>query len=157
MKQFFSASAPYLRQFLTCKPLHRLCFVVYIGALSEVTLLSRTAYDRGANLELFWSYRLLFSDHSPEAFKLLFGNIALLIPWGFLLPLLTRFGKHPAGAVLSGAMTSLTIELLQLKTGLGLFELDDLLNNTIGALLGWCLWHAASRISEKNVIKHLDN
>ncbi len=154
MKQLFSAA---IQQLLTCKPLQRLCFVVYIGALSEVTLLSRTAYDRGTNMELFWSYRLLFNDHSPEAFKLLFGNIALLIPWGFLLPLLTGFGKHPVGSVVSGAMVSLTIELLQLKTGLGLFELDDLLNNTIGALLGWCLWRGTSRISEKNVVRHLDN
>ena len=32
---------------------------------------------------------------------------------------------------------SLAIELLQLVTRYGMFDLDDLMNNSLGALLGW--------------------
>ena len=39
--------------------------------------------------------------------------------------------------VLCGFVLSLLIELTQLVTHLGMFDLDDLMNNSLGAFLGW--------------------
>lgn len=63
-------------------------------------------------------------------------NILLLIPFGYLLPTLfprLRWWQ----VILLGLAFSLTIELLQLITKLGYADVDDLINNTLGAAIGW--------------------
>ena len=50
--------------------------------------------------------------------------------------------------LLCGLFVSLLIELMQLVSLRGMFDLDDLMNNTLGALLGWlCFarWRQCSR------------
>ena len=62
-------------------------------------------------------------------------NILLFIPFGYLL--LSLFPKlrwwH---VILLGFAFSLCIELLQLLTRLGYADVDDLINNTLGAAIG---------------------
>ena len=63
-------------------------------------------------------------------------NILLFIPFGYLLPSLfpkLRWWQ----VILLGLAFSLTIELLQLITKLGYADVDDLINNTLGAAIGW--------------------
>ena len=63
-------------------------------------------------------------------------NILLFIPFGYLLPSLfprLRWWQ----VVLLGLAFSLCIELLQLITKLGYADVDDLINNTLGAAIGW--------------------
>ncbi len=63
------------------------------------------------------------------------GNIVIFLPLGILLPIffqkLTR-----KQIVLIGSGVSLIIELLQGIIGLGIFDIDDLMTNTLGTLLG---------------------
>ena len=68
-------------------------------------------------------------------------NILLFVPFGYLLPLLWKRADRWRKVLLCGFALSLGIELIQLVTHLGMFDLDDLMNNTLGALLGW-LFHA---------------
>ena len=58
-------------------------------------------------------------------------NILLFLPYGSLLK--ANGFKRP---ILIAALTSLAVELIQYITALGLCELDDLINNTLGAALG---------------------
>ena len=63
-------------------------------------------------------------------------NILLFIPFGYLLPSLfprLRWWQ----VVLLGLAFSLCIELLQLITKLGYADVDDLINNTLRAAIGW--------------------
>ena len=63
-------------------------------------------------------------------------NILLFIPFGYLLPSLfpkLRWWQ----VILLGLAFSLTIELLQLITKLGFADVDALINNTLGAAIGW--------------------
>ena len=63
-------------------------------------------------------------------------NILLFIPFGYLLPSLfprLRWWQ----VVLLGLAFSLCIELLQLITKLGYADVDDLINNTLGAVIGF--------------------
>lgn len=59
-------------------------------------------------------------------------NILLFIPLGFLIG-----GKR---GIIAGALLSIGIELTQYIFSLGYCELDDVLNNTIGAAIGALLF-----------------
>ena len=64
-------------------------------------------------------------------------NILLFVPFGYLLPRLWKRAERWRRVVLCGFVLSLLIELTQLVTHLGMFDLNDLMNNSLGALLGW--------------------
>ena len=62
-------------------------------------------------------------------------NIALFVPIGFLLG-----GMMPKGflkVLLTGFLLSILIELLQLASGRGLCETNDVIHNTVGCIMGY--------------------
>ncbi len=67
-------------------------------------------------------------------------NILLFIPFGYLLPLIWSKADRWWKVTLLGFSISLIIELLQLFTRLGYADVDDLINNTVGALIGYVLY-----------------
>ena len=46
-------------------------------------------------------------------------------------------------AVFIGFLLSLVIESIQGATGIGYFDIDDLILNTIGTMIGWAIWRVA--------------
>lgn len=69
-------------------------------------------------------------------------NVLLFVPLGVFARLLWRRGIVGAGAI--GLAASLLIEITQLTANFGtapfvyrIFDVDDLMNNTFGAILGW--------------------
>ena len=72
------------------------------------------------------------------AFANIVGNLALLAPLGFLLPLFWRYFHSIKHTVLFAAGLSLSIELIQLVAG-GVTSVDDLVLNTAGAAIGFLL------------------
>ena len=66
-------------------------------------------------------------------------NIMLFIPLGFLLPRIWRKYEVLWKTVLSGITFSLAIELSQLFN-YRVTDIDDLLMNTLGALIGWVIF-----------------
>lgn len=81
-----------------------------------------------------------------------FGNVAAFIPFGVLLPLLyrVRFGKFISLFVL----TILVLETLQALTYLGSFDIDDVISNTLGAVIGYVAYRVgfSSKISYKKLM-----
>jgi len=76
------------------------------------------------------------------------GNLLLLCPLGFLVPLMSRKWNRWYKAVLLGLIGSFAIESAQLllhllKVGSRLFDPDDLLLNTAGTLLGYLAYRVA--------------
>lgn len=71
------------------------------------------------------------------------GNILVFVPLGLLPPLLWRRYRGAGGAALP-ALCSLGIECCQIFTGRSV-DVDDLLLNALGGLLGWLLARAALR------------
>ncbi len=69
----------------------------------------------------------------------LLGNIVLTVPLGVLLPLLYR---HIAwkGVLGIGVVLSLCIETLQLTMRAGIFDVDDILLNTLGSVVGYIVF-----------------
>ena len=67
-------------------------------------------------------------------FRLFLGNIAAFVPLGAYLAF--RSGRSVALITLIGALSSAAIEALQFMFVVGFTEIDDVVLNTLGALLG---------------------
>jgi glycopeptide antibiotics resistance protein len=69
-------------------------------------------------------------------------NILLFIPFAVFLSLcLLRIGEHWVCLVpLIGFLSSLMIETLQWKTERGYFQIDDIIANTAGTVIGFGLY-----------------
>jgi glycopeptide antibiotics resistance protein len=85
-------------------------------------------------------------------------NVELFLPLGVLLPLLMRT-RSGIRVVTVGLLLSLSIELVQfladitVSTG-RVADIDDVLGNTFGALLGWLLFRVAMLIPPFARIAH---
>lgn len=73
------------------------------------------------------------------------GNIFCFVPFGLWLG--RRQVPFPL-CMAAGLGLSLLIEILQFVLGTGISDVDDLLLNTIGVLLGWILFLLCRRISQ---------
>lgn len=64
-------------------------------------------------------------------------NIFLFIPFGFLCPLISKRYQSVKNTLLIGFGLSLTIEIVQLFTLYRATDIDDLITNIIGTLIGY--------------------
>ena len=110
--------------------------VLYLGFVFYMTLWERDGEPR-ARFELFWSYKQFFTSSSLRL-EIMY-NIWLFIPLGGILAKLGLGRK----SVLVCLLASVCIETVQLFTGLGLAELDDVISNTLGGTIGMWLSKAA--------------
>lgn len=87
-------------------------------------------------IERFWTYRKELGIHS---FYNLAGNILGFVPAGFFIPVLWKNRRGFLFTVCITFQMSLLVEILQLVFRVGSFDVDDLLLNTLGGVLGYCL------------------
>ncbi len=91
----------------------------------------------------FWHYREILG--TTAVLLNLVGNVVGLMPFGFFLPFLAKRTRRCYTVTCLTFLFSLTIELIQLLCKVGSFDVDDLLLNTIGGMLGyfffWIGWH----------------
>ena len=109
-------------------------FGSYLSVMLMITFLSRESGSgggRGMDLQLFSTWGI---NDRNNAFVV--ENVLLFIPYGVLGPwAFTRLKRLDRCAAL-GALTSLGIEFLQLITQRGYFQIDDILTNTLGTMIG---------------------
>ncbi len=121
--------------------------IVYMVIVLGATILSRTSYGYSSNqLIPFSSYRAAWYQWSVTAWQNLILNILMFVPIGFLLTFVPK--KKPAfyKVCIGGFLISLLIEFIQFISNRGLTEVDDLINNTIGAMIGYGFALALMRI-----------
>ncbi len=106
--------------------------ILYITFILYMTMAYRETGESHGALELFCSYRKFFT--STMVRQNILNNIWLFVPLGTILG---RFGRERLWLWALGL--SVAIELVQLVTGIGLLELDDILSNSIGAGIGYGL------------------
>ena len=81
------------------------------------------------------------------------GNIALLMPLGFLLPLVRRNITWKKSLVLAVA-AGLAIETMQTVLRVGIFDIDDVILNALGVMLGyWTFIELAQWVRARNYKK----
>lgn len=113
-------------------------FLCYLTVVVGVTLMDRSGFwQNGKIMPLFYSYRDAWVDFSATSWRNIILNICMFIPLGFLLPLGFKWFRNFWKTYLVGFALTAMIELTQLLTSRGMFELDDLLNNTVGTMIGY--------------------
>ena len=70
----------------------------------------------------------------------IFGNIIAFMPFGFFLPVIWKRTEPWYTTTLLSFLLSLGIELTQLVSKVGSFDVDDLFLNTVGGLAGYLIF-----------------
>ncbi|MDE5863845.1 MAG: VanZ family protein [Lachnospiraceae bacterium] len=71
----------------------------------------------------------------------LIGNVAAFMPFGALIRWVVNKKVRWYQAVLYTLLFSLSVELLQLVAKVGVFDVDDLILNTVGGLFGFWVYY----------------
>ena len=109
-----------------------LSLIAYVAVFFSVAVLFRESSDKCTiRLDLFNG----LLNPGPDGYRDLILNIVCFIPLGVLVGLLFKRYRL-AKALLAGLLVSLTIELSQLIWHRGVFDVNDLFNNALGALIG---------------------
>lgn len=130
---------------------------VYILALLKIILFKYgfTEEIRRLNLIPFTFITDLFSDNTTidVGLKNVLGNFALFIPMGVLLPLLFKNISRKKTILICFGV-SLFFEVIQYIVGLGASDIDDLILNTLGGIMGaWIYFVFLKKFDNKATVK----
>ena len=93
-------------------------------------------------IKRFWSFREQLGVWSLVN---LVGNVVIFIPFGFFEPIASR-QRSFFGTVFDGLLVSMLVEMFQLISKVGRFDVDDLLLNTFGVLIGYLIFIACNAV-----------
>ncbi len=125
-------------------------FVCYIMVVFGVTLLTRFSYQTELfRLTPFYSYIEAWHQYKDASWRNIILNIFMLVPFGLLLPYIWTLFRKLAPTALAGLVFTLLIEVSQLVLHRGIFETDDLINNTLGTIIGYGLYRLADYIYKR--------
>lgn len=87
----------------------------------------------------FWNMRYTYGWH--VTIVNLLGNVICFIPFGFLLPTISKkkVFKNFLSVTFMAMLFSIGIETAQLLMKVGAFDVDDIFLNTLGGLVGYIL------------------
>lgn len=100
---------------------------------------------------LFTTYRAWLIEGRYWVIYEVFYNMVLFVPLGWLLYRKRNIFRH---AILWIFIVTLLIEMVQLLTGTGLFEICDLIDNTLGGVIGIGLFKMWEYGKAKFLSKH---
>ena len=130
-------------------------FVFYFLLISEVYGRSSEMQEYHYNLVLFkeikrfWNYREQLGAFATVTN--LFGNVLIFLPFGFFMPMASKYRSFLSTSFYSLAL-SLIVEISQLFMKVGCFDVDDLLLNTIGGMLGYIVFSICN-VTRRNYAK----
>ena len=148
--------------------LYYLCLAIYLSAVIAVTLfpipidkrliehnIARN-YARTYNLIPFKSIIGLISTSSAMiALKNIGGNILLLMPLGFGVPIIWKKYNYLKKSIIIGILATVSIELIQLLMSIPIgyqykiFDIDDIILNTIGFTIGFIIYKLMFKLRYK--------
>ena len=143
------------RKFPFAKIFLWLALAGYVAVVLTVTVM-RGEGLRGSNFHLFRAWREAWNIFSFKNWANVLLNIAMFVPLGVLLPWIHRIFRKWYVMLGSGFICSLAIEVFQAITRRGLFDVDDLVANTLGAIFGYGLYMALRSVfvkEERKVIR----
>lgn len=146
-----------------CKSLINIIWWIYIALLflfviikfrgsisSLIDKVSFTEFGTNYNLVPLRSVGVQLK-HVSEGWALmnLLGNIVPFVPFGFLLPLYYRKAKPFISTFIIGLLFILFVEGFQFITRLGSFDVDDIILNMVGIILGHVMIRIVSLLIDK--------
>lgn len=125
---------------------------LYISLLLELTILTREpgmiSYSKE---DMLLTFRMMLQNSKEsQMYPDIIGNIILFVPCGVFLKTLLR---RSSWTILVSFFVTLAVESVQLITGRGLFEISDLIFNTIGAAIGVWIYNHIRIQCENNTVK----
>jgi glycopeptide antibiotics resistance protein len=98
----------------------------------------------------------LFKLHVPSTYGIeaqIYGNILIFIPFGFVLPILFKRFRNPLLSIGLVFFLSLMVESIQRVFRIGQFDVDDIILNATGGIIGfvafvisdWLMWEYKKR------------
>jgi glycopeptide antibiotics resistance protein len=125
-----------------------LVFIFYLFVITNLLFTSRSYWyvepsfngiwnrlQHGANFVPFKTIFASFGSSTGPETRNLLGNLFLMTPMGFFLPIYIKKLKNFVPFVITMIVGILIIELAQLITNVGIFDIDDLILNLLGAVL----------------------
>lgn len=109
--------------------------------------------DYAYNLTLFKEIGRYFKYRSVLGTKIFLlnmaGNVIGFMPCGFFLPVVSRRSRHWYNTVMLSFSLSLCIEVTQLVSKVGSFDVDDMFLNTLGGILGFMAYKIVQKVRGK--------
>lgn len=118
-----------------------LAFGVYFCVVAYVTIFMRIgSVDKSVLTTPFDDLQEAFVQRDPAAAQHFFLNVALFVPFGYLIPATNpKYLRKCSFAMMGGLVISAVIEGCQMLFQLGQSDVDDILANTLGAVIGYVL------------------
>ncbi len=127
----------------------KLALVEYVVLIICATVIFRTYREpQGINLIPFWSYCAILDGST----QLIYGsvmNVVVFIPLGSLLGLAFKKMNWKKVVLLGGAL-SILIETLQYVLERGFAEVDDVMHNIAGCLIGYGIYACLNNIISRS-------
>lgn len=119
-------------------------FVCAVLLILYMTIYSRSEAAKEAILIPFYSF--ILAREQPELYRSMLMNIFLFVPIGLSLPFVLSKKKHSIiMTMITAFLFSASIEAIQYYFALGLCEVDDVIMNTLGAMIGALAYFLSSR------------
>ena len=130
-------------------------FMLYFLLFSDWYGRTGATEDYRYNLILFTEIRRFCQEWEilgwESVFMNLVGNVIVFMPFGFFMSL-AKGRPHFFGVIGVSLGFSFVVEVFQLFTKVGSFDVDDLLLNTLGGILGYLIflvWRSRRRKNGK--------
>ncbi len=128
-----------------------LLFFEYVFLVLGMTVFFRHAGTKAMVYPPFWSYASVWRDGDMSVLHEIILNVVLFVPLGFLWGIPSS--KWPRkwqwlSVMVLGVCLSGVIELLQYCFKKGCVELDDVIHNTLGCLIGFVLWRGCVKLRD---------
>ena len=115
-----------------------LLLIEYIFLIFCSTVFFRTTSElRKYDFQPFWSYKAI-QDGREDLLAENIMNVVVFVPVGLLFGIAFKQMTWWK-ALMIGCSISVTIESLQFFLMRGFSEVDDVMHNTVGCIIGWCM------------------
>lgn len=127
-----------------------LFFMIYILCLFQIVTSQDISGINGINID-FFSELTRYEVGTRLFYRNIIGNIVLFIPFSFFIAHIFKVKNHLI-MYLFTLLISLTIETTQLYIGRS-FDVDDILLNVIGGIIGFLIYNFVCKVVFKNISK----
>lgn len=90
---------------------------------------------------------------NPRLWAYFVENIMMFVPYGIIIPILSSYVEKWYSCLILGMVSSILIEWGQYTTSRGKAQIDDVLLNTAGMMIGWFIFRALARFHKKQTTK----
>lgn len=128
------------------KELKNLIYIIYCFALFN--LVTTTDFESFSNNFIPFKEIMRYHTTSILFYRNVIGNIALFIPFGFMITDMIREKAHKSNVLIISLitlLTSLTIEVIQMFIGRS-FDIDDIILNLTGGIIGFIFYHLTFQV-----------